>query len=184
MNDSIETKVKGKPGPKPREQSAAGLTIFEAQREGLTKDDSRDPNKRVEAERVRIPFGAGQDQWLNGYHLDWDNYHYHEFHESATRGGRIAEADRAFYEHCQINGENIKRPSGNGWSYLMRIPQKYYQEDMANARKRHKAIEKDMNTLKSKDGIQDYAVDVKSGRPVLEGSADVAKHSVSENPYA
>lgn len=179
MNDQVTAPKKR--GPKPREQSAAGLTTFETQRAGLSMADSRDPNEAVKAERIRIPLGTGQDQWLGGYKLDWDNFHYHMFHESQTRGGRVAEADMAFYEHCQLNGENIKRPSGAGWDYLMRIPQKYYQEDMARARKQRQAIESDMNTLKSKDGIQDYGID-KAGRPVFDGEAPV-KHGVSENPY-
>lgn len=178
MSESNE--VKRGPG---RPRTAAGLTVFEAQREGVTMDDSRDPNKSVEAERVRIPLGSGQDQWLRGYQLDWKNFHYHLFHESGTRGGRVAEADQAFYEHCVIGGENIKRPAGNGWDYLMRIPQKYYQEDMASARAKSHVIETQMNTLKTSGPVQDYGVDPKSGRPIFDGEA-VAKQSVSDNPYA
>jgi len=145
--------------------------------------DDRDPNREVEQERIRVPLGAGQNQWLRGYVLDWDNYHYHMFHESSTRGGRVAEADMAFYEHCQLGGENIKRPAGNGWDYLMRIPRKYYAQDMEAARHKRKGIETQMNTLKSTDKIQDYGIDPKSGRPIFDGEA-VAKQSSSDNPYA
>ncbi len=188
MNDSVNTqantspKAKAKPGPKPRERSAAGLTPFESTREGLTMTDGRDSNDLVQQERIRVPLGHGQDQWMRGYKLDTVNYHYQIFHESATRGGRIAEADQALFEHCEINGDNIKRPSGSGWDYLMRLPMKYHLEDLQRDKDRRKAMERGHSQLKSDDKLQEYGVDSK-GRPVFDGEA-VGHTKESDNPYA
>jgi hypothetical protein len=188
MSDAaeVQTTERKKPGRKPRERSAAGLSIEESQRAGLSmnENDSRDPNSQLRNERVRIPMGAGQDQWLRGYVLDTENFHYHLFHESQTRGGRVAEADGAFYEHCQINGENIKRPSGSGFDYLMRLPIKYYQQDMQRDRDRRNLLEKNHTKLSGDDKLQEYGVD-KHGRPVFDEARPSRQSTTqSRNPYA
>lgn len=172
-----------KPRGRPRGPSPAGLTAFEKTREGVGMDDGRDPNNAVKAERVRVPLGSGQQTWFMNYEFDWDNYYYYTFHEEATRGGRVAEAINAAYEHCQIAGENIKRPSGNGWDYLMRLPMEYHLEDLERQRQRNKALESAQNTLKSGNGIQEYGINPKTGRAFTEGEA-VAVQSSSDNPYA
>lgn len=178
MNDQVTRK----PGRPPRAQSPAGLTPFERTAEGLDMSDGRDPNSAELAKRVRVPLGSGQSVWFMNYPFDHDNYYYYTFHDDANRGGRIAEALAAFYEHCQINGENVKRPSGNGWDYLMRLPMEYHLEDMERQKQRANALEKAQNTLKSTDKIQDYGIDPKSGRPIFEGEAIAKQHS-SDNPY-
>lgn len=190
MTDQAETIIeqpKAKRGPKKgyRKQSAAGLSIDESTRENAVMTDSRDPNDELVAERIRVPLGSGQDQWMRGYKLDEKNFHYHMFHESQTRGGRVAQANGAFYEHCQIGGENIKRPAGNGWDYLMRIPKKYWQEDMAASRARREKMRKATQTLKGDEKLQEYGVDTKTGRPVFEGETPVKRSStVAHNPYS
>jgi hypothetical protein len=182
----IEAKPKGKPGRKPRERSAAGLSVDEAHREGITMGDDRDPNTAVEQERVRIPLNSGQKQSLRGYKLDWNHYQYRWFHESATRGGRVVEAEQAFYEKC-VDGEGnaIRTPSGAGWDYLMRLPKKYWLEDMAASRARRNKLRQSTQELKGDGKIQEYGVDTKTGRPVFDGETPVKRSSsVAPNPYS
>ena len=171
MNDE----TKRGPG---RPRSPAGLTPFEKSREGLDMSEGRDPNDQVKAQRQRIPLGSGQSAWFMNYPFEHDKYYYYTFHEDGTRGGRVIEATNAFYEHCTINGENIKRPSGSGFDYLMRLPLRYHEEDLAAQRERRERIERSQNMLKENE----YTVDNR-GRPVFDGEA-LAHQSVSENPYA
>lgn len=178
MSDTIENAPK-KRGPKPRDRSAAGLSVVEAHREGIIMGDTRDPNTAVEQERVRIPMNAGQNQSLRGYKLDWENFHYKWFHESQTRAGRVAKAQEAFYEHClDPQGNAITTPSGAGTDYLMRLPKKYWLDDMRESRMRREAARKAEERL----GKNEYAVD-RHGRPVDEGEV-IVQRSVSDNPYA
>lgn len=190
MNEALDAEVVApkKRGPKPklaRERSAAGLSVDEAHRDGITMGDDRDPNTKVEQERVRIPLNSGQKQSLRGYKLDWDNYHYRWFHESQTRGGRVIEAQEAFYEHCvDAQNNNIKTPSGAGFDYLMRLPKKYWQQDVQAARDRRAALRKATNTIKGDEKLQEYGVDER-GRPVFEGEAPAKRTtSTAQNPYA
>jgi hypothetical protein len=182
--EAVEPKPKAKRGPKPRQQSAAGLSAAESTRLEIPMGEGRDPNEQVLQERVRVPLGEGQDQWLRGYKLDWDNFHYHLFHESSTRGGRVAKADQAFYEHCQVNGENLRRPAGNGWDYLMKLPKKYWAQDMAASRARREALRKSTQTIQGDEKLQEYGIDSK-GRPVFAGETPVKRSSsVAHNPYS
>lgn len=177
-----QTIEKKKPGRPARQRSAAGLSVDEAHRTGIVMGDERDSNTAVVQERVRVPLNSGQQQSLRGYTLDWANFHYYWFHESAGRGGRINEALEAFYEHCQLNGENIKTPAGSGWDYLMRLPIKYYREDVKRARDQREALAKQQDKLKGDDKLQEYGVD-RYGKPIFEGEAP-AHQSSSDNPYA
>lgn len=181
---ALNTEERKKPGPKPRQRSAAGLSVDEAHREGITMGDGRDPNTAVEQERIRIPLDSGMNHSLNGYKLDEKNFHHRWFHESQTRQGRVAAAEGAFYEHCTDgSGEIIKRASGAGHDYLMRLPMKYYKQDVQRSRERREKMRLVTNTVKGSDKLQEYGVDAK-GRPVFEGDAP-AQRSVStgDNPY-
>lgn len=193
MSDIIETtevavKPKGKPGRKPaRERSAAGLSLDEAHRDGINvTGEGRDSNEAVEQSRVRIPLNSGHKQSLRGYKMEEDKFHYRWFHESATRGGRIAEALEAFYEHCvDKQGNNITTPSGAGRDYLMRLPKKYWQQDMQASRDRRNALKVATQTLTGDEKLQEYGVDTKTGRPVFEGETPVKRStSTTQNPYA
>lgn len=170
-----------------RERSAAGLSVDEAHRTGITMGNARDPNTKVEQERVRIPLNSGQNHAWSGYPFDWDNYHYHTFHESPSRQGRIQKAKEAFYEHCtdRNSGENLKCSAGAGFDYLMRLPKKYWQEDMAASRAKRERLRMAEQTLKGDGKLQEYGIDSKSGRPVFEGETPVKRSStVADNPYA
>lgn len=178
-----EAPERKKPGRKPRERSAAGLSVDQAHREGVVMGDTRDPNTAVAQERVRIPLDSGQNHTLNGYEMDEKKFHYRWFHESQTRQGRIAAAEGAFYEHCVQDGEIIKRASGAGHDYLMRLPIKYYREDVQRSREKREKMRKVTNTLKGNDKLQEYSVD-KMGQPVFDGEARAQlSTSTGENPY-
>jgi len=162
-----------------RQRSAAGLSVDEAQREGIIMGDSRDPNAAVMQERVRIPMNSGQKMSLRGYQLEQDKYHYHWFHESHVSGGRVLDAQNAFYEICVMpDGSNVTAPSGNGTQYLMRLPLKYYREDMAASKEKRAALRK----REAKLGKGEYTVNEK-GRHVDEGEV-IVRRSTSDNPYA
>jgi hypothetical protein len=183
--------AKGKPGRKPkmeaRERSSSGLSVDQAHDMGLNvTGEGRDPNEKVEQERVRIPLNSGQKQSLRGYKLDWDNYHYRWFHESQTRGGRVAEALEAFYEHCtNPSGDNIKTPSGAGFDYLMRLPKKYWNQDVEASRARRNSMRAANNQISGNDKLQEYGIDTKTGERKFSGENPVKRStSTSHNPYA
>lgn len=161
-----------------RARSATEVSVDEAHREGLTMTEERDPNAEVMQERVRIPFNAGQKLSLRGYKLEPDKFHYRWFHEDPTRPGIIPAALEAFYEHCTMNGQPIKAPSGAGADYLMRLPMEYHRDDLKAAKeKRAKLRQRD-----SKLADNEYTTDDK-GRPVYEGEVRVNRKQ-SDNPYA
>lgn len=161
-----------------RSRSAAGLSVDEAHREGIVMGDDRDPNTAVIQERVRIPVNSGQNLSLRGYVLDQANFHYRWVHEEPTRPGRVEAYKGAFYEHCQLHGENLTTPSGGGIDYLMRLPRKYWNDDMLAAKAKRDALKRRENTLKPGE----YTTD-KHGRAVDTGEVNV-RRSVSDNPYA
>lgn len=161
-----------------RERSAAGLSVDEAQRMGVVMGDDRDPNTEVVQQRVRIPVNAGQKLSLRGYTLDWDSFHYRWIHEDPSRPGQVEAYKAAFYEHCQLHGQNMSCPSGAGVDYLMRLPKKYWQEDVQAAKDKRDGVKRRNNKLK--DG--EYTVD-KQGRAVDTGDV-IVRRSVSDNPYA
>lgn len=161
-----------------RERSASDISVDQAHREGITMGDDRDPNTKVQQERVRVPVNAGENLSLRGYSLDWDNYHYRWVYEDANKQGRVAAYEAAFYELCQHQGVNLQTSSGGGVSYLMRLPKKYWDEDMLAARKKNEAIRRRDNQLAKGE----YTVDAQ-GRAVDEGEV-IVRRSVSDNPYS
>jgi len=159
-----------------RERSAASISEGEAIREGITMSDSRDPNAKVRQERVRV--GAGQNLSLRGYVLDEENYHYRWVYEGPNKQGRVVDFIAAYYEHCQLHGENLTVPSGGGHNYLMRLPKKYWDEDVKAAREQNIALRRREAQLKPGE----YTVDAQ-GRAVDEGEVYV-KRTTSDNPYS
>ena len=91
---------------------------------------------------ARQPFGMHEQNlaWppIPGYRLYWFN----------DLPGRIARAKRAGYEHVisDDTGEPVarnvgKQDGGSGMNaYLMRIPEEWYREDMANAQESRERI--------------------------------------------
>ena len=92
-----------------------------------------DPPRRPPVTGERVPFGALEQTMavppIPGYRLYW----------FVDAPGRIARAKRAGYEHVtdESSGEPMalvsgRNDSGSGQkSYLMKIPQQWYDEDMA-----------------------------------------------------
>lgn len=162
-----------------RERSAAGLSVDEAHREGITLEDSRDPNAKVIQQRQRVPMNSGQKLSLRGYKLDEENYQYKWFLDEGNQSGRILDAENAFYERCTLaDGSTLTANAGNSTMYLMRLPKKYWLEDMAASKAKREAMRRREAQLKPGE----YTVD-KQGRAVDEGEV-IVKRSVSDNPYA
>jgi hypothetical protein len=181
-----------KRGPKPkapqatdRQRPIGETSVDEAQRTGQIMGDPRDANAAVTQSRVRIPLNSGQKLSLRGYKLDWDNFHYHWFSEKSDQMGRVADALEAAYEHCKHpDGSNITSPSGAGKTYLMRVPKKFWLEDMAASRDRRNALRKKEAQL----GKNEYTTDDR-GRIVTKGEMHVKQHvsdrmSSAPNPFA
>jgi hypothetical protein len=177
--EAAEVVVRNKPGPKPRTASAAGLSVDEAQREGVVMGDSRDPNTEVQQARVRVPMNAGQKLSLRGIKLDKENFHYKWMYEGPDRLGVLAAAKDAFYEHVKDDqGHNMIAPSGSGHQYLMQLPKEYWREDMQASKEKRMALRKRNNAIKPNE----YTVDAQ-GRAVTHGEVNVSRKS-SNNPYS
>lgn len=103
-----------------------------------------------------------------------DGYYYRWFED---RDGRITQAQAAYYEHVtDEQGNNITRGSGGRTLYLMRLAQKYRDED--NRLKRAKV----QRTLEAEAslGANEYAPDPRTGRP--EGGQSAISHYESDSP--
>jgi len=130
-------------------------------------------------ERVRIPMSSGQKLSLRGYKLDEENYHYHWFSEQDARSGRVLDAENAFYEVCTlVDGSALTTSSGGATQYLMRLPKRYWREDMAASKEKREAMRRRDAQLKQGE----YTVD-RHGRPVEDGEVIVNRRT-NDNPYA
>lgn len=175
--NNVEATPARRPGRPPR--SAAGLSVDEAQREGVVMGDDRDPNTEVQQARVRIPMNSGQKLSLRGVQLDQEKYHYKWMYEGPDRLGVLVAAKEAFYEHVTDNSGAIMRaPSGGGFMYLMRLEMQYYREDQAASKEKRLAARRRNNAIKSGE----YSVD-SQGRPVMHGEVSISRKS-STNPYS
>jgi hypothetical protein len=162
-----------------RQRSVADVSVDEAHREGLVMCDTRDPNTKAKQDRERVPVNSGQVLSLRGYTLDPDFRHYWVY-EDPTRPTMVEAYKSAFYEHCVSPWDNqiITAASGAGKQYLMRLPMKYYLEDMAAAKKKRDDLRRRDNKLNPGE----YTVD-KFGKPVEDGEV-IVRRSASNNPYA
>jgi hypothetical protein len=149
--------------------SDAITTNDRAQAGNAQTGDSRDPNNGVRKRRVSMSAGKNLD--IHGVVLDEENFYYRWFLDSATRGGRIQQAEGAAYEFVTDHeGRKITRPSGGGTMYLMRLPMEYRLEDLQLKR------EKVLRTMEDQErvGANEYAPDGRS----------VSSRTVSDNPFA
>lgn len=100
-------------------------------------------------------------------------YYYRWFQD---RDGRISQAKAAYYEHvADEQGNNFCRASGPYSMYLMRLQQKYRDEDNKLKKDRVAA------TLESETqiGPGEYAPDPKTGK--AEGGTSAVRHSISDS---
>ncbi len=122
-----ETKVRQKPGPKPRQRSAEDMTERDMDQGGLSLDPREqaahepDRPKRVTMQgsmKLSIP----PDLIKKGYTPRWFR----------DKDARIAQAQSAYWEYVKTaDGKNLCRPSGPYMLYAMQLPNQYVEEDMA-----------------------------------------------------
>jgi hypothetical protein len=161
--------------PVSRERTDTGVSQEQAITQGLSSAEPRDPNKESRPARIRME--QGQNLSTVGMDLDEINYKYRWFADYEKAPGRIAGAQRAYWEHVQKNGQNESRDSGSGMMYLMRLPMENWREDLALKK------EKSLATMDSQRelGPNEYAPD-----PVTlkaEGGKSAVTRDSSDNPY-
>lgn len=100
--------------------------------------NQRNKNRAQEAHAndkrpARIPMSAGNKLHIPD-HLKEDGYFYYW---ALDKKGMIEQMKAAYYEHVKDDrGEELAVPAGNGEThYAMKIPQEYYDEDMARQQK-------------------------------------------------
>ena len=96
---------------------------------------ARDTKAHAAAKRpARIPLGQGSKLGLFDNYATDKSKHYYAF---LDKPGELEGAQAAWYDFVKdANGEKIKIPAGNGLThYLMAIPKKLYEEDMAAQQK-------------------------------------------------
>jgi hypothetical protein len=123
----------------------------------MTNTKKEDPKQasldvKSPARPPRVRMGAGQNLQFAGKE---EGYYYRWFEDA---NGRIDKAIEAYYEFVTENGQKVKRASGPNFLYLMRIEDKYHQEDMKWKR------EQNVDTLKKENelGEGEYVPDGKS----------------------
>lgn len=130
-----------------------------------TKDEKvREPKRPP-----RIRMGAGMNMHVPEELLDRENFAYRWFAENNTKQGRIAAAKGAYWEHVDVEGSNLSRPSGEDTMYLMRLPIEYYNEDQQLKREKVQA------TMDSETGIG-------AGEYTPDGSNSAVKRHTSNSP--
>lgn len=105
-----------------------------------------------------------------------DGFYYRWFQD---RNGRVNQAKAAYYEHVTDEaGNNLTRQSGPYTMYLMRLEEKYRDEDNRLKKKRVAAtLEKEAAI-----GPGEYAPDQETGR--AEGGKSAVSSKESDNPYS
>lgn len=82
---------------------------------------------------ARIPMSAGNKLHIPEYLKEAGYFYYW----ALDKKGMIEQMKAAYYEHVKDDrGEELSVPAGNGEThYAMKIPQEYYDEDMARQQK-------------------------------------------------
>lgn len=96
---------------------------------------SRDDKAHTSAKRPkRIPLGQGSKLSLFDNYATDKTKHYYGF---LDKPGELESVAAAYYEFVKDgNGDKVKIPAGNGLNhYLMYLPKKLYDEDMAAQQK-------------------------------------------------
>ena len=173
MTDELNQKPRNKPGPKPKNQVERGRTgadmppAMQASTQGLVHG-SREEAAHSAGRPTRVPMGNAKKLEVPTSLME-KGYYYRFF---LAREGRIEQAKAAMYEMVvDEQGNNYSRQSGPYKLYLMRLPQKYRDED--NALKR----ERSLATLEQEAGIgaNEYAPN---------GGDSAIRHSISDSHQA
>ena len=79
---------------------------------------------------ARVPLNSGKNLYVPESWLDRENFAYRWFAENAIKGGRVASAQGAWWNHfVDPDGNNMRRPSGEDMMHFMQIEIQYYRED-------------------------------------------------------
>lgn len=112
--------------PKKRGRPAAAKTQEQAENSRVELEQSRDDKAHSAGRPPRVRMVAGQKLNFDRYTTDKD-YHYRAFTDGP---GRLEQAEAAWWEYVKDeDGNRVTRPAGPFTHYLMRIHNKYYQED-------------------------------------------------------
>lgn len=182
MTDDTNQKPRNKPGPKPGskrntvERGRTGVDLppaMQGSEKGLVSG-SREEVAHSAGRPTRVSMGNMKKLEVPAELLE--EGFYHRFFQD--REGRIAQAKAAYYEFVvDEQGNNYSRQSGPYTLYLMRLPQKYRDEDNALKRERVLATLDEEAQL----GANEYAPDDK-GRP--EGGRSAIRHHTSDSHQA
>ncbi len=138
--------------------------------------DPRDPNK--DARPPRVPMGQGRNLEFSQVKFERDKFHYYAYLEHPEKPGRIRKAEAAYWEYVtDSRGQKVTAAAGSGMHYLMKLPLKYWKEDLDSKKI---AVARRMEKENS-IGVGEYAPDAATGRP--EGGTSVITSDTSDNPY-
>ena len=162
MNERKSTVQRGKTGvdlPPAMQETAPGLVA-----------ESREETAHTSGRPARISMGNMKKLDVPPGLLE-EGFYYRFFQD---REGRIAQAKAAYYEHVlDEQGNNYCRAGGAHSMYLMRLPQKYRDEDNKLKRQRARAT----LDAEAQIGFNEYAPDT-NGRP--EGGQSAVQHHISD----
>lgn len=149
----------------------------EDQAKGLGANvDPRDPNAETRPPRVQM--GRGGNLTFSEAEMDKEKFHYYAFYDNPDRPGRIEQAKAAYWEHVtNREGQPITRPAGGGLHYLMRLPIKYWLEDLMVKKEKIRA----RMVGETKVGKGEYAPTADGHR---EGGDSMRTTHTSDNPYS
>ena len=91
--------------------------------------DDRDPNLETRPPRVRLQ--GGKKLAFEDVEFERGKFHYYAFLDDPGRPGRINNAKAAYWETVyNVHGQPATRPAGQGTHVLMKLPLKYWKEDL------------------------------------------------------
>jgi len=154
------------------QRGRTGADLPPAMQEQGQASGSREETAHSSGAPTRIPMGNAKKLEVPES-LKEEGYYYRWFQ---NREGRISQAKAALYEEVtDEQGNPFTRQSGPFTMHLMRLPQKYRNEDNALKKKRVQA------TLEAEAqiGQNEYAPD-ENGR--AEGGTSALRHHVSDSP--
>ena len=160
-----------KPGPKPKiERGRTGADLppaMQATTGGLVSG-SREETAHSSGRPERVSMSNMKKLEVPLSLLE-EGYYYRWFQD---KDGRIGQAIAAYYEHViDEQGNNYSRASGPYGLYLMRLPQKYRDED--NELKKQRVL--DTLEQEAQIGHNEYAPDAETGR--AEGGRSAIRHT-------
>jgi len=164
MNKKITRGRTGSDLPQAMQETEKGLTA--GSREEVAHSAGRPPRISMSnMKKLEVPSSLLEV----GFYYRWFQ----------DKDGRAAQAKAAYFEHVvDEQGNNYTRTVGLYPLVLMRLPQKYRDEDLLLKKQRVAA------TLEEKIGIgsNEYAPDPKTGR--AEGGTSAITRTSSDNPYS